>query len=94
MAIQSNTYFQNTRDLSDLCEKDDALDVVSLTNVNNFSYPRIPTGGGAAYVQSYTTDIYDGGTSESHRVKFPLVGTKPTFNSRILYHGYASTLTI
>ena len=96
MAIKANTYFQNNQDLSNLCEKDDALEVVSLTNVNNFSYPRIPTGGGATWVKNFTftTNIYDGGTSESHRVEFPRVGTKPTFNSRILYHGYASTLTI
>lgn len=96
MAIQSNTYFQDDEDLSNKCEKDDALEVVSLTNVNNFSYPRIPTGGGATWVKNFafTTNIYDGGTSESHRVEFPLVGTKPTFNSRILYHGYTSTLTI
>lgn len=94
MAIQSNTYFQNTRDLSDLCEKDDALEVVSLTNVNNFSYPKFPSGGGASLVKAYTTNIYDGGTTDGRRVQFPLAGTKPTFNSKLLYSGYTSTLTI
>lgn len=94
MAIHPLTYFQDNEDLSNKCEKDSALEVVKLNNVSDFSYPRIPTGGGATWVQTFTTNIYDGGTSEGYRVKFPIVGTKPTFNSKLLYSGYSSSLTI
>ena len=96
MAILANRYFQlidgNYVDLSSVCEKDTATTITTVSGVNGFSYPTLPSGGGASIVNAnnITTNIYQNGSP----IVLPRVGTYPSFNSKLLYSGYSSTVYI
>ena len=96
MAILANRYFQlidgNYVDLSNVCEKDTAADIIPASGVNGFNYPTLPSGGGASSVNvsNITTNIYQNGSP----IVLPRVGTYPSFNSKLLYSGYSSTISI
>lgn len=96
MAILANRYFQlidgNYVDLSNVCEKDIAADIITASGVNSFSYPKLPSGGGASSVNvsNITTNIYQNGSP----IVLPRVGTYPSFHSKLLYSGYSSTVSI
>lgn len=96
MAILANRYFQlidgNYVDLSNVCEKDTAADIIPASGVNGFNYPTLPSGGGAPSVKvsNIITNIYQNGSP----IVLPRVGTYPSFNSKLLYSGYSSTVSI